>query len=114
MTDTTTETLLLTPTALRSVEERLTAPPLSGRPYLTHETVFESMVRKQREEAHRAIDDLDGEIHQLQTEIEARLIRRSDLAAVVARANAALDMATPQTRTTPQLTATDTETGTLP
>jgi len=49
-------------------------------------------VFSKRKSAQREIDELDMEISRLQTEVEARLNRRSDLMVIVIKADAVLNM----------------------
>ena len=70
----------------------LTAMPDTGRPYILESAEFDAFVFSKRKSAQREIDELDMEISRLQTEVEARLSRRSDLMVIVIKADAVLNM----------------------
>lgn len=77
-----------------STDIQLTPMPSTGRPYVLESAEFDVFIDGKRKAAQREIDDLDGEIARLEVEIEARYQRRSDLVAIVDKANAALSVKT--------------------
>ena len=66
--------------------------PDTGRPYVLESAEFDAFVFSKRKTAQREVDELDLEIARLQTEIEARMARKTDLLKIVYKADAILSM----------------------
>lgn len=64
-------------------------------PYLTESSEFVVIISQHRQHAQRMVEDLDGEIAELEAQIQARLSRRHDLSNIIARADAALGLDVP-------------------
>lgn len=78
------------------------ASKLVERGYILESSEFRNWAQQQKIEAQRTKDDLMAEVDRFETEIQARMIRVSDLDEIIARADAALTLDVPRTR--PQLT----------
>lgn len=72
--------------------------------YITASSDFRIWAEQQLTNAERLIEDLDQEIVRLEAEVDARKIRRADLAEIVARATAALTIDLSANRPSPVLT----------
>jgi hypothetical protein len=77
--------------------------PESKRPYILESAEFDAFIYSKRKTAQREVDELDLEVSRLQTEIEARLVRKQDLMQIVVKVDTMLSMRD-ATTTSPQLT----------
>jgi hypothetical protein len=66
--------------------------PDTGRPFIRESSEFDAYVYRQKRNAEREIEEIDGEINRLQVEIEARLTRKQDLRTIVIKAETVLSM----------------------